>query len=170
MSLYQEPYQHHVLKTSLIRSWCQYRGVPRLGAKCEAHCDSCMRGAQRFNLWVPREQPSSTTTKTPAALLLRLTLRQRECPCYGEHTLMHTNTGGPPLHSQPHHGDTTATQYCHGYQGDLCVCEAVGGDGRRRQGATLVILKRPWPFWSCSEHVPTLVQGACVSKTGKALL
>lgn len=106
-------------------------GRPRLGPWCEVSADSCLRGAHCRNLWVPREQPSSITTKTPAALLLHLTHRNT-----GQHdggralatmnTLTHTG-GTPPLplapllHSQPHHGDTTATQYCHGYQG-TCVC------------------------------------------------
>lgn len=110
------------LKSHQVRR-SNIEGVPKLGA-C---CDSCLRGAHCLNLWVPREQPSFTKTKTPAALRLHLAdtnsrVYDRGSALATMNTLIHTNTGGPPVHSQPHHGDTKATQYCHGYQGTrVCV-------------------------------------------------
>lgn len=119
-----------------------------------ASSDSCLRGPHCRNLWVPREQPSTITTKTPAALLLHLT--HRNTRVYGRgsapatmNALIHTNTGGPPLHSQPHHGDTTATQNCHGYQG-TCVCLHEQNCRRRWEEAGVLLRScwRPWPLCS----------------------
>ena len=106
-------------------------GGPGLGARCEASCDSCLRGAQCLNLWVPREQPSSSTTKTPAALLLCLTLTHKYgCVTEGApsprrtHTDTHKYRGPPstfPASPWRHHGNTVLSWI----SGDLCVCVCV---------------------------------------------
>lgn len=141
------------------QAWVGQGGHASLGAWYEACCDSCLRGAQCLNLLVPRDQPSSTTTKVPAALLLSHTHTHIQgCMTEGVPLLQqaHTNTGGPLYIPSL----TMETPGQHSIVMDIrapvcawvCTCRAVGGGGRR-QGAAVVMLKRPWPLHYRCSHI-----------------
>ena len=69
---------------------------------------------------------------------------------------------GPPLHSQPHHGNTGATLLSWISGTNVCV-KAVEGGGRR-WGAAVDKLKTPWPFWPGFSPFPLQGQGDCVAQ------
>lgn len=138
-----------------------------------ASSDSCLRGPHCRNLWVPREQPSTITTKTPAALLLHLTHRNTRVYGGGSapatmNTPVHTNTGAP-LHI-PSLTMETPRQHriVMDIRGLVCVCmsRTVGGDGRRqgcRRGHA-----EDLGLFAPTHHVPTSARGAKASRTGAA--
>lgn len=106
--------------------------------------------------------PFSTVTETHTHTGIQ---KRRECPCHGEPSHTHTLTHrGPPLHSQPHHGDTTATLHCHGYQG-TCVCVRVCVSEQMTGCCYGHIEETVWPFGAPQSSCCVEILGSRVPNT-----